>query len=181
MSDDENIELELDQVFPPRRSRSTSEDKPPSPKRPRRTLPPPPPIPQAIGAMERLQEDVDLVIDATGRRLDTMERQQAEFEKTIRGVSGAQERRLRDFEDRLERTQRMMLELTRKLRDIQASLDDHQHGIDEMRARNTIAAAKIEELQVSGQLALVESDLRTWREERGGPIDPESTTRLLRG
>ena len=160
MSDAENIELDLDQVFPPHGPRSTIEGEPPPPPRPRRTLPPPPPIPQAIGAMERLQD---------------------EFEQRIRGVGGSQERRLRDFEDRLERTQRMMLELTRKLRDIQASLDDQRHGIDEIRARNTIAVAKIEELQASGQLALVESDMRAWRDEQAGPIDPESTARLLRG
>ncbi len=179
MSEDEEIELELDDVFPAPGSRSEIVTKPPRPI-PRRVLPPPPPLPQVAGAMERLQEDVDLVIDATSTRLDAMERSQTELEHTLRGVTGAQERRIRELEGRMERTQHFMLELTRKLRDVRDLLDEHQHGIDEVRARNTIAVAKIEQIHASSQPALLESDLRAWRDLAEEGSDSEPTMRVVR-
>jgi len=154
MSEERVIELDVDAVFPPPGSRSglirkppTREKKQTSSRPPLRTLPPPPPLPGAHKAMERLQEDVDLVIEATSRRLDRMAFRQEEFERTIRGVLGAQERRIRETELELERTRAALRDVSRLNAELVADVSRCETRQHELHARNAVALARVEAVE----------------------------------
>ena len=110
-----------------------------------------------------------------------MERDQSQHDEVAREERASAERRLRELEDRLERTQRLMVHLTRKLRDVQRALDDHAHGIDEVRARHTRAEARIHELHVQSQLTRLDSGARDVDAASDDPGDQEPTMRVVRG
>lgn len=64
--------------------------------------------------MSTLQEDLDLIIDATSARLDEMERRQAELEERM----AEREARVVAQEEKLRKTREALRELTRKLQEI---------------------------------------------------------------
>ena len=144
MSSEREIELDVDAVFPPPGARSGMVRRPDVDSTPpMRALPPPPAIPEAVRVLEQIQEDVDLVIEATSRRLDDTSRRVEEFERTVRGVLGAQERRMRELETQLYESQRRIAELS-------LDLDRQAERAHELHARNAVAMARVEALERAG-------------------------------
>jgi len=186
MSEEREIELDVDAVFPriegfhsglrPRAS-DESRDPPPLPP-PRAAIPPPatesPPGP----ALARLQEDVDLVIEATGRRLDDMEARQAEFERILRAELDQTQRRLREVERELEDTRHALRDSHRRRAELAADLSRAESRADELHARSAVAMARIELLEHAQAKRMLESDLRPTGPER--ECDPtDSTTKIV--
>ncbi|MBX3271426.1 MAG: hypothetical protein KF729_14260 [Sandaracinaceae bacterium] len=169
MSEEREIELDVDAVFPPLGSRSGMVRRPDPARPPLRTLPPPPAVPGAARAFERLQEDVDLVVEATSRRLDDMTRRIDVFEHTVRGVLGAQERRVRELEHALSQARARLLAAEQRSEELAADLDRQQTRAHELHARNAVAMARVESLE---RAALERAGAR-----RAGP--PSSATEAL--
>lgn len=194
MSEEREIELDVDAVFPRlegftsgMRPRAFDDDSPPDPVAlpPSRPVVPPPPPASAMGpALARLQEDVDLVIEATGRRLDDMEARQAEFERMLRGQLDEAGRRLREVERELEDTRHVLRDSHRRCAELAADLARAESRADELHARGAVAMARIgmlEHAQAASSVEpqMLESDLR--RTPADAEVDPaDSTTKIVR-
>lgn len=184
MSEEREIELDVDAVFPPPGARSGLVRTPEHRERstpPLRTLPPPPPLPGAARALERIQEDVDLVIEATGRRLDAMVHRIDELERNVRGVLGAQERRLRELERELEGDRDRLRDALRRIAELAADLDRQETRSHELHARNAVAMARVEVLEraqaLRAELAMLSSDAYPRAEDLDSR---ESTQKIIR-
>ena len=182
MSEEREIELDVDAVFPPLGSRSGMVRRPDPARPPLRTLPPPPAVPGAARAFERLQEDVDLVVEATSRRLDDMTRRIDLFEHTVRGVLGAQERRVRELERELSQMRAELRAAEQRGAELAAGLDRHEARAHELHARNAVAIARVEALEraearrAAPPSSAVEALLRGDDDEGSEP-----TQRIVRG
>ncbi len=186
MSQEREIELDVDAVFPPPGARSGMIRKPdarPPSTPPLDALPPPPPVPVALRALERIQEDVDLVIEATSRRLDDMTQRMETFEHTVRGVLGAQERRIRDLERQLEESHERLHDSHRRIAELAADLDRHETRAHELHARNAVAMARVELLEradaMRRELASLAGEAHVGLDEDDD--GRESTQKIVRG
>ncbi|MEZ4337718.1 MAG: hypothetical protein R3B82_13950 [Sandaracinaceae bacterium] len=165
-------EIELDVVFPPPGARSGMVRRPDVPPPPLPALTPPP-LPSTARALERLQEDVELVIEATSRRLDAMSQRIEGFERSVRGVLGAQERRIQELEHQLAGSQQRIAALV-------ADLDRVETRAHALHARSAVAMARIEALEHARVLALERAATEAGSElEDAG--SRESTQKILRG
>jgi len=194
MSEEREIELDVDAVFPPiggirsgLRPRPLEEDDTPpeaAPLPPPRPVVPPPPPGSSMGpALARLQEDVDLVIEATGRRLDDMEARQVEFERILRGELDQTRRRLAEVERELEDTRHALRESHRRCAELAADLARAESRADELHARSAVAMARIEMLEHAqaqrAEARRLERDVGPTRPEP--ELDPtDTTTKIIR-
>ena len=90
---------------------------------------------------------MDLVIAATSRRLDDMAASQHKFERTVRGVVGGQERRIRELEAQLGDALHRLELMTRLTDDLADRLQRNETRAYELHARTAVALARIETVE----------------------------------
>lgn len=134
MSDPGEIELDVDVVFPPAGAQSGFRLSPEAVASRRassvppalRPIPPPPRVPGAEAGRRHAMAELRGPHDS--------------FERTIRGVIGAQERRIQALERELERSRVELMETRLRLEALEAQ--SHEQW-----ARNAVAMARIEALE----------------------------------
>lgn len=111
------------------------------------SMPPPPPMPRESmhRQMSTLQEDLDLIIDATSARLDEMERRQGELEEQM----AEREARLAAQEEKLKRTREALRELTRKLQEIYVEARAYTAAIGQQHKQQEKLDARLASVELS--------------------------------
>ncbi len=125
-------------------------------------LPPPPPLPadDLRGQMAHLQEDLDLIIDASSARLDVVERRldalapedaeaMQEHLRRCEAQIAADAQRIEALEDTLARTRASLRDLTRKMQEIYTETKAYAAAVGQFGAKQRAAEARIEVLELT--------------------------------